>query len=427
MKHVSCLVATTALALGAIAAPVRADVPGPRAAPQPWGDSAAEPRSERPRGGVAPDDATAARVLFAEGRRLAGQGHYFEACPKFEESQRLEPNVGTAFALADCYEHAERGATAWMLFLDVATRARASGQLPREAAARARATALEPKLSRIVIMVPPSADLQGLEIRRDGRLVGRAQWGMAIYVDGGSHEIEANAPSRQRWAATPFVKGMADTVIVTVPVLEVETAPPSPPPEPAQVEPPPPRPRRPPPTVHPVPAPEPASSAPPAPPPPRASPAPRPAATPAATASAAPTTPVGSPPQPPQPAGTSSTLAVEDSPPGQTQRIIGASVAGVGVLGLGLGAYFYFVGAGKASDAEAFCQGAVCKDPRGLQLRDEASSDAITGLIVGLLGVSAAATGAVLYFTAPSAGPPTAKAALNVRFGPRSVAIGGVW
>ena len=50
-------------------------------------------------------DEAAARVLFGEGRKLAAAGDYAAACPKFEESFRLDPGIGTGFNLADCWEH----------------------------------------------------------------------------------------------------------------------------------------------------------------------------------------------------------------------------------------------------------------------------------------------------------------------------------
>src|SRR5688572_27323641 len=45
-----------------------------------------------------------ARSLFDQGRALATEGKYEQACPKFEESQRLHPGIGTLFNLASCYE-----------------------------------------------------------------------------------------------------------------------------------------------------------------------------------------------------------------------------------------------------------------------------------------------------------------------------------
>src|SRR5205807_91874 len=92
-------------------------------------------------------------VLFLEGRKLAAAGDYAAACPKFEDSYRLDPGIGTNFNLADCYEHRGLIASAWARFLDVAAATKAVGQSERERVARARAALLEPKLARLTLEV----------------------------------------------------------------------------------------------------------------------------------------------------------------------------------------------------------------------------------------------------------------------------------
>jgi hypothetical protein len=50
--------------------------------------------------------------------------------------------------------------------------------------------ALERRLPRLTITVTADAQAaSGLEVRRDGMLVGPAQWGQAIPVDPGSHTV----------------------------------------------------------------------------------------------------------------------------------------------------------------------------------------------------------------------------------------------
>ena len=102
----------------------------------------------------AQSDSAAARALFAEGRQLMSAEKYTEACPKLEESLRLDPGMGTQFNLAHCWEKLGRSASAWAMFLDVAAAARAGNQPQREAAAKERAAALEPKLTRLRVVVP---------------------------------------------------------------------------------------------------------------------------------------------------------------------------------------------------------------------------------------------------------------------------------
>src|SRR3954463_1481227 len=125
-------------------------------------------------------DPAAAQALFDQARELSRQGKFAEACPKLQESNRLDPGIGTQFHLADCYEQSGRIASAWAQFLDVASQARASGQADREKAASKRAEKLEPRLPRLLVNVPEGSKTPGLEIRRNGVIVGSAQWGVPL-------------------------------------------------------------------------------------------------------------------------------------------------------------------------------------------------------------------------------------------------------
>src|SRR5262245_4366437 len=91
-----------------------------------------------------PDARAAAAALFEDGKRLMGENKYAEACPKLEESQRIDPGMGTLYNLSVCFEATGRTASAWVGFREVAQLAAASGQSEREKAARGKASALEP-------------------------------------------------------------------------------------------------------------------------------------------------------------------------------------------------------------------------------------------------------------------------------------------
>lgn len=144
----------------------------------------------------------AASVLFYDGRALMQRGQFAAACAKFEESLRLDRGIGTEFNLADCNERIGKIATAWAGFESVAAATKARGQLERERTARVRAKALEPKLPRLVIVV--ASPEPGMEVRLDGQLVERAQWGTAVPVDPGMRELAATAPGH-----TPYLRSVS--------------------------------------------------------------------------------------------------------------------------------------------------------------------------------------------------------------------------
>ena len=133
---------------------------------------------------ASPADVAAAQALFEQGRSLMARERPQDACPKFEESQRLDPALGTEFNLANCYEKIGKLASAYALYTEVAATARATGQQQREEVARQRAEAVKPKLTKLVIVAPPGSAGQ-LRVERDGREIGEAQWGFPVPVDPG--------------------------------------------------------------------------------------------------------------------------------------------------------------------------------------------------------------------------------------------------
>ncbi|WP_394826170.1 hypothetical protein [Pendulispora albinea] len=167
-------------------------------------------------------DAPAAQALFNEAKKLMAEGRWAEACPKLEESQKLDPGIGTQFNLANCYERTGRTASAWAVFLNVAGEAKAAGQSAREKVARDRAVALEPKLSKLIISVRAS-DVP-VKITRDTLEVGRGQWGTPIPIDAGEHRVVATAPGKKTWEKVVRVAPDGATATVEIPPLQDDPA-----------------------------------------------------------------------------------------------------------------------------------------------------------------------------------------------------------
>jgi hypothetical protein len=170
-------------------------------------------------------DPAAAQALFEEAKKLAADENYALACPRFAESQRVDPAGGTLLHLAACHESEGKTASAWTEFNEALSVARRDGRADREAFARAHITGLAAKLVTLTVVVTPEARASGLTVRRDGLLVDEAQWGMAIPVDPGEHSIEAAAPGCAAWSRRVRVEPGGVNVTVTVLPLPSQTQP----------------------------------------------------------------------------------------------------------------------------------------------------------------------------------------------------------
>lgn len=222
-------------------------------------------------------DKAAAEALFDDAKKLMAAKRYAEACPKFADSERLDPGVGTLLNLGLCYKQNGQTASAWSSYREAASQARAEGQSDREDLARQEAAALEPQLTKLVIEVPKeTAATSGLEIKRDGEVVPSGLWGVPAPVDPGMRSIDVTAPNKKPLHLDAKTEGAGATAKVVIPRLED-----GPPPPPAAVT----------------------------------------------------TTVAGPAPAPDQ-------GATPDAHPGRTQRIIGFVVGGAGALTVATGTWF---------------------------------------------------------------------------------------
>jgi serine/threonine-protein kinase len=164
-------------------------------------------------------DVAAAQSLFDQAKQLVAQGHYDQACPKLQESQRLDPGIGTQFHLADCLQHIGRNASAWSLFREVESQAHALGQQGRERVARDRATALEPFLSRLIIAPKDYGESAHVEVRRDGVPVARDEWSVPVPIDPGTHVVTLLAANKRPWESNVDVPADGRVVTVDLPAM----------------------------------------------------------------------------------------------------------------------------------------------------------------------------------------------------------------
>lgn len=172
--------------------------------------------------------AALANQLFDDAEKLVAGDRVSEACPKYAESQRLDPQLGTLLHLGVCYGKVGKTASAWASFKDAADMA-ARKHDERESVARQYIADLEPRLSRLTIEVAWGAPAT-IELKRDGEPLGRAAWGSPVPVDPGPHVITASSSGFKDWQTTIDVPAGASSVRVSVPKLEPLVASPIPPP-----------------------------------------------------------------------------------------------------------------------------------------------------------------------------------------------------
>lgn len=313
-------------------------------------------------------DKAAAEALFDQGVRLMKQNSFAEACPKLEESERIDPAVGTLLYLGECYERVGKTASAWASFREAASLATNSSQPDRARVATARAQGLEPKLSRLSVeLAPDVSKLDGVVVKRGNQRVEASVYGVPLPVDPAEYRIEVTAPGYEAWSTSVKVEA-GGNASVRVPAL--------------------------------VKAPE--------------SVAPPPAAPAAAVQESSPS---GAPPAKPAPGSSLS-----------TQQTLGIVLGGVGLVGVGIGSYFGVRAISKNSDAEQHCpRGALCDDQQGEDLTNKAQSAARASNLAFAIGGGLLAVGAVVYLTGakkhedrvalvPVLGPGTAAGSLVGRF-----------
>jgi hypothetical protein len=322
---------------------------------------------------TAPADAAAAQALFDAGKQAMQRHDYAVGCPKLAESFRLDPAGGTAFALALCHEADGKTASAWADFNQALAIARRDHRTERETAAQEHIAALEKRLVKLNIVV--KQDMPSLEVKRDGAVVGRPQWGVPVPVDPGAHAFDARADKKKPIHLDVNTGAEGSTVDVVIPPLADDTAaitppPPPPPPQPTQT----------------------ATQSPPPPPPP---------------ATAQKQAPERPPPQ---------------EPPSDSRKTWAYVVGGVGVAGLATGTITGFISLSDWGQATKNCPASpsgktrTCPDVADQNLGKTAGTFAdvaTVGFIVGAVGVAAATA---LFLTAPSS--PSDQKAGNVHISP---------
>ena len=167
-------------------------------------------------------DHPSADSLAQAASELIRTGDVRQACAYYHKSARLEPTTRRYLRLAECQEKVGMTASAWLTFAETRDKAEERGEKELAMIARQRAARLEGVLARVIIATYNAAEIDGLEIRRDGALVPEAALGVPVPVDPGPHVITAKAPGRRAWSTEISLSPGKATVTVIVPNLDNE-------------------------------------------------------------------------------------------------------------------------------------------------------------------------------------------------------------
>jgi hypothetical protein len=307
---------------------------------------------------------------------MAG-GDYVGACPKFEESYRLDQAHGTLLALALCHEAQGRWASAWKEFVAVQAASARDGRTDRAAVARTNIASLEPKISKVILEVSAETRLlSSFDVECDGSHVDLAAGDLEVPVDPGTHLFQASAPGHVPWATTVQIGSRSERPRVQVPVLE---------PLPVAITPP--------------------------------------------ASVVASTTPQGvsaetahpaSPPVAPANAQPRADSARRPSSSLSAQRIAGLVVAGVGAVAMGIGAGEGLHAIAENNDARSRCPASPCANVTGLSLSQSALGAATASDILLAAGSVTLAVGGYFWFSG-------ARSAATISLGPRSAQLRLEW
>lgn len=152
-----------------------------------------------------------AQDAFERGRKLMKEGDYPAACAAFETSLKLEATTGTLYNLGLCHEAQGRIASAWAELKQVAETDTNKG---RAADAAKRVAALEPRLTRMKIVV--TDPVPGLAVERDGIDV-TTFIDQPVPVDPRTYNFKVTAPGQQSLLFERTLNKEGETIEVTLP------------------------------------------------------------------------------------------------------------------------------------------------------------------------------------------------------------------
>ena len=158
-----------------------------------------------------------AERLFRSGEKKFDAGKQAEACADFNASLKLAPKLGTLLNVALCHEATGKPATAWHEYHHAAAWAAQNGQKDRREYALGHLAALEPKLPRVALQLPPLIAIANIDL--DGEPLPEQRWYLPLFLDPGEHAVAVSAPGKQRTTVRFRVVDSPTEQLVVIPSL----------------------------------------------------------------------------------------------------------------------------------------------------------------------------------------------------------------
>lgn len=166
--------------------------------------------------------------LFREARTLLANEKYAEACVLLQDSQRLEPALGTLLNLADCLEKTGKRASAFIAFNQASAWATRNNEAKRAEVALHRAQVLKPQLAFVAVELAAFTPQAVAVLRQQEAppevvvvrwtLVGATE---SIPVDAGKYSLTVEAPGRKPHTELFEVgERQSGLLLLKVPVLD---------------------------------------------------------------------------------------------------------------------------------------------------------------------------------------------------------------
>jgi hypothetical protein len=159
------------------------------------------------------EETTRAQVLFEDGIAAIARGDYAYALSRLDESERLEPSVGTLVKLSECEENLGKLVNA-RAHLEQAIELAERKDDARLEAVRERAARIDQITPKLRIVRPPAS----VAVTVDGASVASEAFDFPFAIDPGAHKVVAAAARKIPWRSD--VRAQLDhTTVVVVPQL----------------------------------------------------------------------------------------------------------------------------------------------------------------------------------------------------------------